>query len=112
MFNYMDNNLYYEKYLKYKSKYFELKKITQTGGVNHPACAIIRTNQQFPTVVIKDKIGFVYYDAKLDYKTNKYYGKWCSNPNKGDWTLDANNIVFKKVITTREELLQLCHCSS
>jgi hypothetical protein len=106
-----NNDIYYNKYLKYKNKYLlEKNKLNQKGGVNHPACAVIRNDQLFPTIAIKDKTGFIYYDAKYDSKNNHYYGKWCNNPTMGEWSLDANIIVSKQIINNREELLKLCHC--
>ena len=101
-------DIYYKKYLKYKNKYLELLK--QKGGVNHPACAVIRKDTLFPTLVIKDKTGFLYYDARYDSRTNHYIAKWCNNPTMGEWKLDANIIVLKQLIKTREELLKLCQC--
>ena len=102
------SDVYYKKYLKYKNKYLDL---LQKGGVNHPACAVIRKNNSFPTLVIKDKTGFLYYDAKYDSKTNHYMAKWCNNPTMGDWKLDAKIIVSKQTIKSRDELLKLCQCS-
>jgi hypothetical protein len=102
------SDVYYKKYLKYKYKYLDL---LQKGGVNHPACAVIRKNTAFPTLVIKDKTGFLYYDAKFDSKTNKYSAKWCNNPTMGEWQLDGNIIVSKQTIKNNAELLKLCQCS-
>jgi hypothetical protein len=100
---------YYQKYLKYKNKYLLAK--SQIGGVNHPACSTIRQKISFPTLVIKDKTGFYYYDAKYNSATKQYTGKWCSNPNKGDWTLSENIIVQKQVVKDIGSLLKICSCS-
>jgi hypothetical protein len=101
---------YYEKkYFKYKNKYLIAKN--QMGGSNHPACSIIRQKISFPTLVIKDRTGFFYYDAKYNSSTKHYTGKWCSNPNMGEWNLDENIIVAKQMINDNASLLKLCSCN-
>jgi hypothetical protein len=101
--------IYYKKYLKYKTKYLELK-----GGL-HPACSELNNNQNiyyrnFPILAIKDKTGFTYINAKYNSNTKKYTARWCVNPAKGEWTLDENIIVEKKLLKNIQEVLDFCSC--
>ena len=101
--------IYYKKYLKYKTKYLELK-----GGL-HPACSELNNNKNiyyknFPILAIKDITGFTYINAKYNRNTKKYTARWCINPAKGEWTLDENIIVEKKLLKNIQEVLDFCMC--
>jgi hypothetical protein len=102
---------YYQKYLKYKTKYLKLKE--QLGGVMHPACSVLpKMNQKFPLLVGKDKTGFSYIDLQEDpTNPSNYKCYWCNNPTKGAWTISKESMINIYTVRNNAELLQFCSCS-
>jgi len=99
---------YYQKYLKYKNKYTQLKENLK-GGTNHPACKVIPSSVHFPTMLLTDKTGFHYFDSKYNPNDKTYTGKWCSNPNKL-YVLQEYIIVNKQIVNNYVDLMKFCQC--
>ena len=126
------SDIYYEKYLKYKNKYLNLKHSIELDGggklnlkklktataveKNTPSkckslekdigISVWNAQAGFPMTVITDKKGYRYYNAKKI--GNSWNAKWCGDSRV--WTIAADTVVSQKILKNKSEFFQFCQC--
>jgi len=126
-------DFYYEKYLKYKNKYLNLKNAIELDGgggkltlnklktataveKNTPSkCKSLEKDigisawnalAGFPMTVISDKKGYNYYNAKKN--GNMWTAKWCGDSRV--WNVSADTVISQKILKNKSEFFKFCQC--